>query len=264
MAPTDVTNTVTSSAVSGSRMTTGTNVNVDKSAPRPMHVILGEQAELDEFCRDLLWAVEERSQQLRDEMNSKCRDRREGENVRERPSSEQLSTGNANSNVVDAVRSIGARGNRTMSGNRDNADDDDADSDNADRKKVRYEGTGGGGRTPARQRSPSPSGTEEDRTKNGKHRIKPRDFDAKDSFEAFYEQFKCCARHNKWDDEEQLAHLTNSLTGNARQVLWDTTEEDIDTLAKLVRKLRNRTGPRSRSTGSRWNYECGDASRERP
>ena len=37
--------------------------------PRPLHVILGEQAELDEFCRDLLWAVEERSQQLRDEMN---------------------------------------------------------------------------------------------------------------------------------------------------------------------------------------------------
>jgi len=69
--------------------------------------------------------------------------------------------------------------------------------------------------------------------------MKPEKFDGKGSFETFLYQFENCTKYNRWDADDQVAHLRWSLSGAAAQLLWGT--EDL-TYGSLIEKLRSRYG----------------------
>ena len=72
--------------------------------------------------------------------------------------------------------------------------------------------------------------------------IKPAKFDGSSSFETFMAQFNNCADYNNWKSADRLAQLKACLTGEAGQVLWDSSPEATNTLSKLIEMLKNRFG----------------------
>jgi len=96
-----------------------------------------------------------------------------------------------------------------------------------------------------------------------KHHLKPPVFNGTGNFETFHARFLNCVRYNNWSSAEHLAHLRNSLTDEAGQVLWDSGPEVTNSLSRLTRLLKDRYGgaaqsDRYRTTG--WNSEAGFAS----
>jgi len=75
-----------------------------------------------------------------------------------------------------------------------------------------------------------------------RHYLKPPKFNGTSTFETFYAQFENCAKYNRWDRSEQLAHLKAALTDAAGQVLWDCSSETTSSLSKLVKLLKERFG----------------------
>jgi hypothetical protein len=69
--------------------------------------------------------------------------------------------------------------------------------------------------------------------------MKPQKFDGNGSFETFLYQFENCAKYNKWNSDDKVAHLRWSLTGIAAQLMWGT--EDLR-YKQLIDKLRARFG----------------------
>ena len=51
-------------------------------------------------------------------------------------------------------------------------------------------------------------------------------------------QFQNCTAFNKWSKMEQLAFLRGALDKQAAQVLWDYNEQEVNSVTKLIRKLR--------------------------
>ena len=70
--------------------------------------------------------------------------------------------------------------------------------------------------------------------------MKPPKFNGKTPFETFYAQYLNAAKFNHWNRDEQLAHLKNSLTDVAAQILWDSGPETTNSLSKLVKLLKTR------------------------
>ena len=72
--------------------------------------------------------------------------------------------------------------------------------------------------------------------------LKPPIYNGTENFETFYARFENCAKFNGWSREEQLAHLRNSLTSEAGQVLWDSGPEITNSLRRLTTLLKSRFG----------------------
>ena len=79
--------------------------------------------------------------------------------------------------------------------------------------------------------------------------MKPDKFDGKGSFESFLNSFENCARYNRWEEEDRIAHLRWSLTGMAAQLLWDS---EGSSYGQLVDRLRSRFG----GTGMEEKFQC--------
>ena len=77
--------------------------------------------------------------------------------------------------------------------------------------------------------------------------LKPPTFNGSENFETFYARFENCAKYNGWSREEQLAHLRNSLTNEAGQVLWDSGPEITNSLRRLTTLLKARFGGAAQS-----------------
>jgi len=75
-----------------------------------------------------------------------------------------------------------------------------------------------------------------------RHSLKPPIYNGTENFETFYARFENCAKYNGWSREEQLAHLRNSLTNEAGQVLWDSGPEVTNSLRRLTTLLKSRFG----------------------
>jgi hypothetical protein len=69
--------------------------------------------------------------------------------------------------------------------------------------------------------------------------MKHEKFDRKGCYESLVYQFENCAKYNRWNLIDKVAHLRWSLSGTAAQLLWDT--EDL-TYAELTEILRSRFG----------------------
>jgi len=50
--------------------------------------------------------------------------------------------------------------------------------------------------------------------------------------------FHNCAVFNQWTEEKRLDFLRCPLDGDAAQVLWDYSNAEVDTIAKLNTKLQ--------------------------
>jgi len=130
-------------------------------------------------------------------------------------------------------------------------DDDESRRDSrrgSRRRSERRHGSRANRRRPRRgdDSSPSPDGSDRHRghsrsSKGPTRWMKPDKFDGKGSYETFIYQFENCAKYNRWDSTDKVAHLRWSLSGIAAQLLWDT--ESL-TYKELLEKLRNRFGGR--------------------
>ena len=69
--------------------------------------------------------------------------------------------------------------------------------------------------------------------------LKPRGFDGSGSFESFWAHFSNCAEYNRWIDADSLANLRQALTGEAAQLMWDSSPKEVDSLRKLTKPLRS-------------------------
>jgi len=56
--------------------------------------------------------------------------------------------------------------------------------------------------------------------------------------ETFLAKYSNCAKYNCWSDEECGVFLRDSLTGNASQVLWETSSDA--SADDIIRLLKNR------------------------
>ena len=72
--------------------------------------------------------------------------------------------------------------------------------------------------------------------------LKPRGFDGSGSFESFWAHFSNCAEYNRWNDADSLANLRQALTGEAAQLMWDSSHKEVDSLRKLTKLLRSHYG----------------------
>jgi len=70
-------------------------------------------------------------------------------------------------------------------------------------------------------------------------RIKLGHFDGRTDVETFLAKFRAASKYNRWSRDDQLAHLTAALTGNASMLLY---EIDNLPLEEVVTKLRTRFG----------------------
>ena len=52
-----------------------------------------------------------------------------------------------------------------------------------------------------------------------KHHVKLRTYDGTTSWETFWAHFQSCAKYNRWNTDDKLAHLEASLVGAAGQIL---------------------------------------------
>jgi len=80
-----------------------------------------------------------------------------------------------------------------------------------------------------------------------RHFLKPPTFNGTGNFETFHARFLNCARYNKWNREEHLAHLRNALSDEAGQVLWDSGPEVTRSLTRLTKLLKERFGGAAQS-----------------
>jgi hypothetical protein len=69
--------------------------------------------------------------------------------------------------------------------------------------------------------------------------MKPPKFDGKTPLDEFVIAFQNCAAFNRWSEEEKTAHLKNSLTGVATQLLKDSADS---TYEQLMEKMERRFG----------------------
>ena len=67
----------------------------------------------------------------------------------------------------------------------------------------------------------------------------PDKFDGSSCFRSFLAAFENCCRYNDWDEDDRLAYLRHSLTGEAAQVLW---LYESSSYADLVDRLELRYG----------------------
>jgi len=72
--------------------------------------------------------------------------------------------------------------------------------------------------------------------------IKPDRYDGKLPFCLFLAKFESCSVYNEWDDDDKAAHLRNSLTGVAAQVLWDKSGGQSLPYGQLKERLHARFG----------------------
>ena len=75
--------------------------------------------------------------------------------------------------------------------------------------------------------------------------LKPPRFDGTASLKSFLVKFQNCATFSEWNEEAQLAFLRRALDQNAVQILWDYSKEEVNTVAKLTKKLCQRFGDAS-------------------
>jgi len=80
-----------------------------------------------------------------------------------------------------------------------------------------------------------------------RRQIKPPVFTGKGNFETFLAHFVNCAKYNRWNTAEQLAHLRNCLSEEAGQVLWDSGPDVINSLSRLTKLLKERFGGAAQS-----------------
>ena len=85
-----------------------------------------------------------------------------------------------------------------------------------------------------------------------KRHIKVAKFDGTEPFETFMAEFNNAANYNGWSEVDQLAQMKACLTGAAANVLWDTSDEKLNTLQKLTETLATRFG----SAGMAERYRC--------
>ncbi|HSN23495.1 MAG TPA: hypothetical protein VLS45_04905, partial [Methylomicrobium sp.] len=80
-----------------------------------------------------------------------------------------------------------------------------------------------------------------------RRQLKAPTFNGTGNFETFLAQFENCARFNRWNSLEQLAHLRNSLSEAAGQILWDSGPEVTNSLSRLTKLLKERFGGAAQS-----------------
>ena len=153
-----------------------------------------------------------------------------------RDSDVETRRGRHRSSFEDAVTTVPRRISRNRGRNPGDDDGDDGES-GRERACARERGR----RRNRIQRRSSSSNSSHSQERN-RRRIRPREFNGTGSFETFYEHFQVCAQYNRWREVDKLAHLKSALTGDAGQLLWDMPASDTDTVAKLVKLLRNRFG----------------------
>jgi len=60
-------------------------------------------------------------------------------------------------------------------------------------------------------------------------------------------QFSNCAKYNKWNEAQKLAHLRNSLDKDAANLLWDYGKDTTGSWKGLTSILENRFGGKAMS-----------------
>ena len=65
----------------------------------------------------------------------------------------------------------------------------------------------------------------------------------------FLAKYSNCVKYNRWSDEERGVFLRDSLTGNASQVLWETSSDA--SADDIIRLLKNRYGNSNQMERSR-------------
>jgi len=73
-----------------------------------------------------------------------------------------------------------------------------------------------------------------------RRQIKVGIFDGTSPFETFVAKFSNAEDYNNWSEADRLAHMKASLSGAAANVLWDTAEDKLNSLQKLVDVLATR------------------------
>jgi len=95
--------------------------------------------------------------------------------------------------------------------------------------------------------------------------LKPPKFDGSTAFELFLVQFQNCASFNRRNRIEQLEFLRAALEKEAAQVLWDYNEAEVNSVKKLIWKLRHRFGGASQPEKYRiWKQSVDVGSQEKP
>ena len=83
--------------------------------------------------------------------------------------------------------------------------------------------------------------------------MKPPKYDGRTALDEFIIAFENCAVFNKRQEKEKAAHLLNSLTGGATQLLRDSARS---TYAELIRKLERRYGTKFQQERYRTEVRC--------
>jgi hypothetical protein len=167
-----------------------------------------------------------------------------GSTNRRRPQNTGGDDGSPSDSDSDDWRVVGPR----RHGNRRDRENDRR-RDQPQRSGPVRQGQIGGRRDRRRSRRPSrySSTSSDDRddvitAKDRRNFIRPQKFSGTGSFETFYAHFRNCAKYNRWDDTDQLAHLKACLIGEAGQILWDTSSSDTNSLDKMKKLLSDRFG----------------------
>ena len=72
--------------------------------------------------------------------------------------------------------------------------------------------------------------------------MKPGTYDGSASLDTFLVQFRTCARHNDWSNQDRRDFLMNSLRGEPAQLIWDSGSPEDLTYDQLEERLRARFG----------------------
>ena len=91
--------------------------------------------------------------------------------------------------------------------------------------------------------------------------MKPAKFDGRTPLDEFIISFENCADFNKWSMEDKAAHLRNSLTGNATQLLRDSA---TSTYKELLEKLERRYGTQLQQEKFRTELRCRRRKKDEP
>jgi len=77
-------------------------------------------------------------------------------------------------------------------------------------------------------------------------------------------QFSNCAEYNKWSEAQKLAHLRNSLEGDAATILWDYGADTATSWKGLTELLETRFGGKRCRRSIVLNYGINDVGLMRP
>ena len=91
--------------------------------------------------------------------------------------------------------------------------------------------------------------------------MKPPKYDGRTSLDEFLIAFQNCASFNEWSSRDKAAHLLNSLTGNASQLLRDSID---NTFTELVTKLERRYGTKGQQERFRTELRCKRRKKDEP